>query len=261
MAITKTGVINDLHLIPGSPTPPVDLVLDAFEDIGLDRIVLNGDLLDFINVNMWGPKHPDVICTLQDEIICGREFLEKLRKRFPKIPIIFLFGNHEDRLDRFILKNSKPFWDVLRLEKMLTLEELDIEWYEYNYEYQLEKTNLYIQHSPPSYGVNGARTSLLMKLDRNFIYACSHREQHAAITGASGNTYRCWFNGWLGSTTMNRQHEKVFGYCKGHTNWQRCAGVAYTIDETEFFYNQFEIKEVVKDEKYQLLLEGAIYET
>jgi UDP-2,3-diacylglucosamine pyrophosphatase LpxH len=121
MGITKTGVINDLHLLPNTPRPMVDLVLDAFEDVGIDRLIINGDLLDFININLHGPKHPDVISTLEDEIIEGREFLEELRARFPDIHIVFLFGNHEDRLDRFILKHAKPFWHICRLEAMVFL--------------------------------------------------------------------------------------------------------------------------------------------
>jgi hypothetical protein len=261
MGITKTGIINDLHLLPNTPRPVVDLVLDSFEDIGVHRIIINGDLLDFININLHGPKHPDVICTLEDEIFEARNFLRELRERFKKAHIVFLFGNHEDRLDRFILKNAKPFWNICRLETMLELEKLDIEFYEYNYKYRLEKTNLFIQHSPPSYGVNGARTSLLTKLDENYIFGCSHREQHCAITGGSGQVYRAWFNGWLGSTTITREAEKIFSYTKNHSAWQRCAGVAYVIDEVDFFYNQFEIKELVRDERYSLLLEGAIYET
>jgi len=261
MGITKTGVINDLHLLPNTPRPIVDLVLDSFEDIGVTRIVINGDLIDFININLHGPKHPDVVSTLEDEIYEARDFLEELRRRFPKAHIVFLYGNHEDRLDRFILKNAKQLFHICRLEVMLELERLKIEFYEYNHKYQLEKTNLFIQHSPPSYGVNGARTSLLTKLDENYIFACSHREQHSAVTGGSGVTYRCWFNGWLGSRTITREAEKIFSYTKGHTNWQHTAGVVYVINEKEFFYNQFSIQEIERDKRYRLLLEGAIYET
>ena len=248
-------------MLPNTPRPVTDLVLDAFEDININRLVINGDLVDFININLHGPKHPDVVSTLEDEINEAREFLEDLRRRFPDIEIIFLYGNHEDRLDRFILKHAKPFWNICRLEAMLNLEALNIEFYEYNYAYRLEETNLFIQHSPPSYGVNGARTSLLKKLDANYIFGCSHREQHSAVTGASGKIYRCWFNGWLGSTTITREASKIFSYAKGHESWQRCAGVVYTIDGKDFFYNQFEIKELKRDKRYSLLLEGAIYET
>jgi hypothetical protein len=261
MRITKTGIINDLHLLPNTPRPIVDLVLDAFEDIAIDRLVINGDLLDFININLHGPKHPDVKSTLQDEILAGREFFEELRDRFPKIHIVFLYGNHEDRLDRFILKNAKVFWDICRLEVMLNLEALNVEFYEYNHKYQLENTSLFIQHSPPSYGVNGARTSLLTKLDENYIFGCSHREQHAAVTTGSGQVYRCWFNGWLGSRTITREAEKIFSYAKGHTNWQACAGVAYVIDGVDFTYNQFAIDTIEQDKRYRLLLEGSFYET
>jgi hypothetical protein len=261
VSITKTGIINDLHLVPPYSHPCVELVLEAFEDIKVDRIIINGDLIDFININLHGPKHPDIINTLEDEIYFARDWFKNLRERFPDVELIFLYGNHEDRLDRWLLKHAKPFWHICRLEKMLNLEALDIEFYEYNYEYQLENTNLYIQHSPPSYGVNGARTSLLKKMDANYIFGCSHREQHTAVTSGTGKVYRCWFNGWLGSDTATREHEKIFSYHKGHGSWQRCAGVAYVLNGSEFIYDQFAVNEIEKDERYRLLLEGNIYES
>ena len=242
-----------MHL-PFGDDELIGLVLDAFEDIGIDRLVINGDLLDFINVNLHGPKSPVIQETLLDELEAGREFIELVRAKFPKAEIVFLYGNHEDRLERFILKHSKVFWNILRLENMLELEKHKVEFYEYNYCYQLEKTNLYIQHSPPSYGENGARTSLLKKLDASFIYGCTHRKQVSCLTGFSGEVYTVYFNGWLGSTTATPAHTKVFSYAKGHSNWQHSAAVVTVIDGKEFFVDQLDIK------NNRLLLDGAIYE-
>ena len=259
MSISRTLVINDLHIPFENPTL-VKLVLDAFDDATKDsqihrRILINGDLLDFYNINSHEKsKHPDVFFTLEDELIAGREFLEKLRERFKDAEIVFIFGNHEDRLDRFIVNNAKAFYNILTLEKMLTLEALDIEFYYYNYCYQLENTNLYIQHSPPSYSVNGARVSLLKKLDGNFIYGCTHRKDFACTTGHSGEVYTVYFNGWLGDDTSTPAHERVFKYAKGHQTWQHAASVVTVLDGKEFFVDQLEIK------NNKLLLDGAIYE-
>lgn len=230
-----------MHL-PFSDEPLVDAVLMAAEDIQADRIVIAGDLLDFYNVNMHGPKHPDIATTLEDEIFAGQDFLIKLRKRFPDAEIVYLAGNHSFRLDRFILKNSKVFWNLLRLENMLDLEKLKIEYHEYNHCYQLENTNLYIQHSPPSYSVNGARVSLMKKMDANFIYGCTHRKDSAFITGFSGSVYSVYFNGWLGDAYSTKEHKQVFSYAKGHQNWQQGFSIVTVVDGKEHYVHQPDIR-------------------
>ena len=250
MMITRTGIVNDLH-IPYHDKTAVDLVLNAFDSIKIDRLIINGDLLDFYNIHMHGPKSPTVQEDLLEEIMQGQAFLSDLRKKFPKIEIIYLFGNHENRLDRFILKNAKAFWNILRLEKMLDLKRFNIDYHLYNSCVRLEETDLYIQHSPPSYSVNGARASLLKKHDASFIYACTHRKQSAFITGHSGNEYSVYFNGWLGDSKNNKE---IFGYTKGHEEWQKCASVVTTINREEFFVNQLEIK------NNKLVLDGSLYE-
>jgi hypothetical protein len=253
MDITRTLVINDLH-IPFENKPLVDLVLHAAKDINVNRIIINGDLLDFYNLSMHGPAHPDVSFSLEDEFHAGNEFLIKLRKMFPTQHIVFLYGNHCDRLDRFIIKNSKQFYNMLTVENMLYLDNLKIEYYHYNHCYRVDETNLYIQHSPPSYGQNGARTSLLTKMDASFIYGCTHRKQVACITGHSGEIYTCYFNGWLGSITASPEHARVFSYAKGHQNWQSTASIVTVIDKKRFFVDQLDIN------GGSFILDGNLYE-
>lgn len=226
--ITKTILIGDLHL-PYEDKESVELVLSVAESIDVDRIIINGDLADFYNVNLHGPKHPDIAETLEDELNYIRDWLEELRKRFPRQHIVYLFGNHSNRLERFILKNAKVFWNIVTPEKYFRLEELDIEYYPYNSKYQIENCNLYVQHSPSSYAINAAMTNLNKKLDTNMIYGCTHRAQVAHLTSGNGQIYSCWMNGWLGNSK-----ESVFSYTKGHENWQQSVCMITVIDEVDF---------------------------
>lgn len=258
LSITRTMIINDVH-IPYHNSKLIDvdatgLIPEIIDDLKLDRLIINGDLLDMYSVNMHGPKHPDVKETLEEELIAGRNFFESMRKRFPKLEIVYLMGNHENRLDRFILKNSKVFWNLLTVENYLELDNLNVEWFPYNHKYRLEKTNCFIQHSPPSYGVNGARTSLLKKLDQCHIYGCTHREQKACVTAASGKTYSVYFNGWLGSTNQTKGHTEVFSYAKGHEDWQNCFTIVNVINEKEHHVNQYSIR------NNKVCIDGYIYE-
>jgi hypothetical protein len=211
------------------------LVFKIAKAIDIDHIFINGDLLDFINVNSHGPKHPDIKEVLEDEINWGIDFLQALRDNFPNVKITYNEGNHENRLDRFILNNCPSFWNLLRLKNMLNLERLNIEFFPYNNDYKVQESNLHIMHSPPSYGQNGARTSLLKKADSSYIFNCTHRVQHASITGASGSVYHCWFNGFLGSTNETSGHKKIFSYAKGHECWQKSMIIANMVDYDKYF--------------------------
>jgi len=250
MKITLTGIINDLH-IPFHDQRAIDLVLDAFEDIGIDRLILNGDILDFYQLNSHGPKHPMVQTMLQDEISSGQKFISDTRKRFPGVEIIFNAGNHCYRLDRFIIDKCPSFWNFFQLESMLQLKENNIQYFPYNSRVRLENTNLYFQHSPPSYSSTKAAYS--HKMDQSSMYACTHRVEKYTRTGGSGEIYETYFNGWLGSTTLTEEHKKVFSYVKGHENWQQACSLVTAIDGAQFFVEQ----QVIKD--YQLVLMGTHY--
>ena len=248
-------VLGDLHL-PFSDSKLVTkdakgLVLDIAEDIGVDRIIVSGDALDFINVSLHGPKHPDIVETLESELNAGREFFESLRKRFPKTHLVYNFGNHTDRLQRFILRHSKPFWNIVTVEKYFRLDEINIEWNKYNYKYQVEKTNLFTQHSPSSY--SSPKANLAKKLDQSFIFNCTHRVGSAHLTGGSGTVHSAYFNGWLGSTTETIQHKEVFSYAKGHENWQQGFCIVTVVDEVEFHVNQYLIK------NHSVVVDGHLY--
>jgi len=252
MEISRIGVLNDAHgPWVGSE---LDLVLDIFEDCHVDHIILNGDILDFYNINAHGPRHPDIQRTLEDELFWGQEFFSGLRKRFKKTKITMLCGNHEHRLDRFIINTCPAFWNILSLDKMMRWDDLDIEWLPYNQKYQIGESRLYVQHSPPSYSENAAMTSLKKKMDASFIYGCTHRIQHACKTGVTGMVHNVWLNGFLGSTTLTEDHARVFSYTKGHENWQQGASIVTLVDNKEFHVNQFQIL------NNKAVVDGFLYE-
>jgi predicted phosphodiesterase len=243
----RIGICNDLHL-PFGNDRLIKLVFEIFKDQGCDWLILNGDVLDVYGCNSYGPKSPYVQQHLEDEIFAGQEFFSNLRKQFPTEKIIMLCGNHEHRLEKFILEKVPKLWNFFQLDKMMRWDDLNIEHYRYNHAYQVLDLPLFIQHSPVSYSVNGARNSLLKKLDASYIFGCSHRVDYATLTTAMGNRIECWFNGWLGDQT-----QEVFSYCKGHFSWQHAAGILDVIDD-KFFYSQ------MKFVNYSTVVHGHYYE-
>jgi len=256
MKLKTFAVFNDVHLAV-SCSGSVKLLFEVLADTSPDEIYILGDLLDFYSINFFGPRHPDIKFNVEDEIHSGIKFLEKLKEACPDSDIMLCGGNHEIRLERFAIDKCPGFFNIFRVETMLQLERLGIEYRKYQEIVQVGSANLRMMHSPPSYGVNGARSSLLAKPGSSWIFACSHRQQHASISDSHGDVHHCWFNGWLGSTTETDQHKIVYSFVKGHENWQRCFGLG--VHDGEFFnYQQSSV--IQKDNKFSTMAFGNYYE-
>lgn len=124
----KVGVISDVH-VPFHDKRSCKIALDYLQESKLDKLVLMGDILDFVAISRYG-KSLKRRAALSDEINEGLQFLAEVREKFPKTEIIFTKGNHEDRWDRYISDHAPEFRDLpaLRLENMLELEKLNIKY-------------------------------------------------------------------------------------------------------------------------------------
>lgn len=249
----RIAILNDLH-IPWHDPRLVNLVLDILQDPihKISKIILNGDVLDFYNCNSHGPKHPAIKDVLEDELSAGLDFIKELRRRFPKIPILFIYGNHEWRLERFIVDKCPAFWNILKLEKQLQLEHYNIEMLQYNKAHNIPGTDLFIQHSPPSYSENAASTALKKKPGASYIWGCTHRIQRFVKKGKY-RYYEAYLNGWLGSTNLSEDHFEVFRYTKGHDDWQNGFSIVDVVGDW-FSVNQYLIKD------YKASVGGYLYE-
>jgi predicted phosphodiesterase len=125
-------VISDIH-IPFHDKQALTVALAHGKKLGVDCIILDGDVMDFHAVSFWDkdPRHRE----LENELEMGRLFLESLRDRFPKARIIYKEGNHEERLWRHAIRQSPELYNVtgpagervLGLGNVLHLAEYDIE--------------------------------------------------------------------------------------------------------------------------------------
>lgn len=215
VAITKTLVFSDVH-IPFHNEDYVKLLMFIIKSSRPTRIIINGDLGDLYNVSAY-PKSLDVLTTYDDEVQAIKGFITALRIASPTSKIIYLLGNHEHRLSKFINDSLGVMRNRLSLEKELDLENLVDEWHPYKYKYRVEDTNLWVTHSPPSYSVTAARTSIMAKTGQSFIYACSHRPDFAYARRETNGTVEfdtVYINGFLGEKEKTKEHYAVFEYEK-----------------------------------------------
>ena len=87
----RTVFLSDIHL--GTPDSKADEVVDFLKQVQCEKLVLNGDIIDgwaLKRGSKWLPRHSRVI----------RKILKMSEKG--KTEIIYLRGNHDDILERFL---------------------------------------------------------------------------------------------------------------------------------------------------------------
>ena len=116
--MNKFVVISDLH-IPYQDEEAIKAFLRFIKQNPVDTVILNGDILDMYDCSSFD-KDPDRINSLQEELNLATKFFAKLRKMLPKAEIVFIKGNHEYRLERYLMKHPELFsLEALKLPNLL----------------------------------------------------------------------------------------------------------------------------------------------
>jgi predicted phosphodiesterase len=110
------GVMSDIH-IPYHDELAVRAAVNNFIDSGIQGLVINGDLADFYAISRFtkDPRQRD----FSGELEACRDFIGWLREQFPKIPIAYAAGNHEERWQAYIWQHAPE----LSKDKMMCLQQ------------------------------------------------------------------------------------------------------------------------------------------
>lgn len=116
----------------------LELLLQAVADIQPDLIVMVGDNLDLAEFSRY--RMTDAFArTTQATVDWGTLFCARLRTAAPLARIVWLAGNHEERLPNYILDNGRSAfairqggnpdgWPVMSVPHLLRLDESEVEY-------------------------------------------------------------------------------------------------------------------------------------
>lgn len=216
--------LSDVH-IPIHHRPALELAIECAEVEGVTHVVPGGDIFDF-NCLSQHPKDPDRVLdagTILEEVEPGRDILNWFATRTS----YFLWGNHENRLKRFIAKDGialygGPAGDLAAMTKLPAAIEVIPE------ETELRLGNLVLTHGHLEFGKGTggkypAQRLLDMAPDQSTIAGHVHRYSYANRTSRDEN-------GVLrtrAATTMPHMsiEERHHGYAGKHPNWQMGFGI------------------------------------
>lgn len=210
--LERSIVISDLH-IPYQDKRACNKVLKFIEYFKPDKIFINGDLIDCMDISSFDKpleRHKD----LSEEIEEAKDFLMKLRFSNLKSSIIYIFGNHEFRLDKYLAKNARELYGLkgLTLEEQLDLKTLDITPYNNHTKenfYQYGKLLIGHWNKVCKYGGFTAK-NLLEDKGMSIIQAHTHR---------LGSSYKRDFDGQKGGWEGGCLCDLDPNYCN-RPNWQ-----------------------------------------
>lgn len=204
-----------------------------FENLTLDEIVILGDYADFYAVNSHG-KHPQLMHLLKEEVNSVNFHLDELDSAFPLSKKVFISGNHEARLERFIEQNCPTLFGLTSVQSLFEFHRrTNWTFVEYGPRqlYRVLDSKLYARHEPFSMTSAGASVKKSMI---NLVFGHTHRIEEATTCDALGTPYMNFSVGWLGD--INR--EKIFDYVKTRPNWELGFGLVFVDPKTKFFYHE-----------------------
>ena len=219
--IVAYGLLGDVHLPYESSA--YELALKCFSlEPKLKGIVQVGDWMEILTLSRH-PKHPDAVKFLKEEYDYGRSKMQDIRKRFDRLPIHWVFGNHENRVDRWVQDKPELHGMNIDIPSQLQLDELKISWapYKSRASYRLGQTSVWVRHKPIGSGRTHSKATA-EKAGKSVIYGHTHTYQEFMHKTIEDELIRCTSIGWLGDETHD-----VFDYRGDNDNWSKNCGILY----------------------------------
>jgi hypothetical protein len=192
---TKLLFCPDLHA-PYHSREAFDCFLRVAKGWKPDGCVIAGDFADFCEVSSH-PKDPKRRIPFMQEVDGVNQALDQLDKALGRNCWgVYLQGNHETRLERFVADKAPVLHGVVKSwDELLKLQERG--WEVIPYKESLQVGELRMTHDVGRAGVNSARASL-MDTGANILFGHTHRLIVHYQGQLWGNPHVGITAGWLG---------------------------------------------------------------
>lgn len=248
--IKKALIIPDCHR-PYHSHRAYNVMLEAALSTQIDEIVILGDYVDFYPVSRYA-KHPGVIKNLQDEIKSANEGLDELDELFPHAKKVYLEGNHEKRLETFLVEKAPELFGMTEVSRLFGIESRP-NWsfhpFGRHQKYRVLGTDLFARHRPlktnPAQGLRQAMVS--------YCYGDIHKIEEAWAVRMDLKKLVCFSPGWLGE-----ERNQVFDYMQTPEQWQHGFAIV-SADSTSAPSKSWWTHEIIKIDKGQCVFNGKLF--
>jgi predicted phosphodiesterase len=104
--ISSVGFLTDFHS-PNFNEEVVNIAIDTFKSKGCKTVVLS-ELPENRSVSYWSKNDG----SLEHEMQVARQLVAQISQRLKRKQIIYLPGNHDERLERYLAENARALCDL-----------------------------------------------------------------------------------------------------------------------------------------------------
>ena len=221
--IERLFFIPDTH-IPYEDKRAVALMFDALEHFKPDTVVIMGDWIDCLAVSHWS-KDPRRALTLDQEVEKAGQYLDRIEAAKK----IYIAGNHEDRLQRYLQEKAPQLLPFCDIPSLLELDRRGWQYVPYKSSTTIGK--IHLTHDVGSAG----RYNVFKTLDSfqaSVVTAHTHRFAQVVEGDALGGCQVSSQFGWLGDVEQVDYMHKI----NAKRNWALGMGYGYHHRATGYVY-------------------------
>lgn len=224
--VEKILFIPDTH-VPYHDKRAFDLVMKVGEMFKPDHVIILGDFIDMYTVSSHS-KDPNRALKLEFELNEAKKELKRVKGLGAKNNV-FVSGNHEDRLTRYLQDKAPELFNIISIPHLLGLDKMGFEYIPYKQHYKLGK--LYITHDCGNAGRQAAFKAL-ETFQHNVVIGHTHRLNYIVEGNASGEAHLGAMFGWLGDEKEADYMHRI----KASRDWAKGFGIGYLEPSTGFTY-------------------------
>lgn len=247
----------------------MDKWLQIVKDANPDIILLGGDMIDVPELGKYAPDSRHFLDTIQSSIDGLYKYLTMLRADNPNAKIVALQGNHEERFNKIMIRNSPQLFGVkpacmpqefstTAFPFFLRLNSLDIEWisgypaneYRINNKLRAVHGDMVKANTPQAY---------IQRDGQSTLFHHTHRREYGRKTYPNGESVEAFSFGSQADTSgsVPSYHSGVDdmgGVPKRFENWDSGGGFVQYSD------NNFRPESVPIDQPdYEAIREKELY--
>jgi predicted phosphodiesterase len=183
-------VCPDLHS-PYHDVQAWELFLRARDAIKPDLIVIIGDFVDCYAISDYD-QSPTRATRFESELHTANAELDRITD---STRVIYLEGNHEERLPRYLARKAPQLWELVSMPTLLEMSRRGWEWVPYKHSVRLGKMTF--THDSDHCGVHALRNTML-DYRSNVCFGHTHRGG-VLYDGTVRGEHHVGLNvGWLG---------------------------------------------------------------
>jgi len=242
--LEKVLIVPDTH-VPYHDKKAFELMLKVAKKFKPYHLIIGGDFIDNYSVSSHN-KDPNRALKLNDEVNETIKELKKLKALDAKNNV-FLGGNHEDRLERYLMEKAPELYNIISTPSILKLKEIGFNYVPYKHSYKLGK--LAITHDLGKAG-RFAHYKAMDDYQNNIVINHTHRLGYAVEGDVEGNKHVAAMFGWLGDVEgVDYKHRQL-----AKKEWSLGFGIGYLDPKTKVVYLQ-----PIPIVNYTCVVEGTLF--